>query len=266
MEMQESLEVTKIHSAAGLISRENPLVKVRPFRSPHHSASAVSLVGGGAWPKPGEISLAHRGVLFLDEFLEFPKMVLENLRQPLEDGIINVSRIAGTIKYPAKFILVAAMNPCPCGYYGDDEKECVCSAGQVIKYQKRASGPLLDRIDIHIEVPRLKIEKINDMPPGELSSLIRERVQKARDVQTKRFCEEKFFGNSEMNSEAIKKYCQLDTAGSNLLNNAAQKLRLSARSYFRIIKLARTIADLEESEHIFSTHIAEALQYREKIE
>ncbi|MEI6288168.1 MAG: YifB family Mg chelatase-like AAA ATPase [bacterium] len=262
MSLEESLEVTRIYSAAGLLSGDRPLFSTRPFRSPHHTASGVALVGGGAWPKPGEISLAHRGVLFLDEFLEFPKTVLDNLRQPLEDGLITVSRASGTLKFPAKFVLVAAMNPCPCGFYSDPDKECTCLQSQIIKYQKRASGPLIDRIDLHIEVPRLKVEKLETVEVGEDSATIRRRVQKARDIQNSRFQNKNIFSNSEMGPEQIGEYCILDEAGRDLLRQAVDRLRLSARVYHRILKLARTIADLEECEKIMPQHLAEALQYR----
>ena len=264
MTREESLEVTKIYSTAGLLPSDQPLISLRPFRSPHHTASGVSLVGGGAWPRPGEISLAHRGVLFLDEFLEFPKTVLENLRQPLEDGVINVSRAAGTLRFPAKFILAAALNPCPCGYLTDPEKECTCTAAEIIRYKKRASGPLLDRIDLHLEVPRIKFEELSLPTSGEPSALIRERVQKARNIQLVRFEKEKIFANSEMTSEQVNLYCQTDQAGKEIIRQAVEKLRLSPRVYFRILKLARTIADLAESENIACEHLAEALQYRPK--
>lgn len=266
MTLQESLEVTKIYSAAGLLSRNQPLMSLRPFRSPHHTASGISLVGGGAYPKPGEISLAHRGLLFLDEFLEFPKMVLENLRQPLEDGIISVSRATGTIKFPAKFMLAAAMNPCPCGFLNDPGRECSCSQTQIIKYQRKASGPLLDRIDIHLEVPRVELEKLEGESFTESSLVIRERVQKARNIQSERFQEERIVDNSEMSSEQVKTYCRMDDSAKSLMNSASVKLRLSARAYFRVLKLARTIADLDESEIIMPDHLAESLQYRPKIE
>ena len=266
MSLAESLEVTKIYSAAGLLQNKKPLITNRPFRGPHHTASGVALVGGGAWPRPGEISLAHRGILFLDEFLEFPKTVLENLRQPLEDGVIAVSRAAGTLHFPAKFMLVAAMNPCPCGFYSDPDRECVCGASQVIKYQKRASGPLLDRIDLHVEVPRIDVNKLEHEAIGESSESMRFRVQSARNRQLKRFTNEKIFDNSEMSSEQIKRYCVLDEAGKGLLRQAADKLHLSARAYFRVLKVARTIADLNDDENITIGHIAEALQYRPTIE
>ncbi len=266
MTMEESLEVTKIHSAAGVLAKDQPLITDRPFRSPHHTASAIALVGGGSWPRPGEISLAHRGVLFLDEFLEFPKTVLENLRQPLEDGIVTVSRVAGTIRFPAKFVLVAAMNPCPCGYLSDPDKECICSQSQVVSYQKKASGPLLDRIDIHIEVPRQSFDKLEATEIGESSAVIRERVQKARDRQLWRFAEDNIINNSEMGSRQIEKYCQLDNDSRQLLRQAVDKFHLSARSFHRILKLARTIADLAESEKIMTEHLAESLQYRPRVE
>lgn len=264
--IDESLEITRIYSTAGLLSDQEPLVVNRPFRSPHHTASGVALVGGGAWPRPGEISLAHRGVLFLDEFLEFPKVVLENLRQPLEDGIVSVSRAAGTLKFPARFVLVAAMNPCPCGFLSDPDRECVCSPIQVIRYQKKASGPLMDRIDIHIEVPRLKIEKLESSDPGESSFEIRKRVQSARDIQGERFSQEKIIQNSEMSSRQIKEYCRLSEEGRQILRQAVDALHLSARAYYRILKLARTIADLDASTDISLNHIAEAIQYRPKVE
>lgn len=266
MEQEESLEVTKIYSAAGLLEAQQPLITSRPFRAPHHSASSISLVGGTANLRPGEISLAHRGVLFLDEFLEFPKSVLENLRQPLEDGIITVSRASGTVRFPAKFLLVAAMNPCPCGYLNDPEKECLCSPAEILRYQKRASGPLLDRIDLHLEVPRIKFEELAQIASGETSTEIRLRVQKARDMQLSRFEKEPIFSNSEMSSKQTETFCVLDQAGRNLLQQAVEKMRLSPRSYFRILKVSRTIADLDENETIESRHLAEALQYRIKNE
>jgi magnesium chelatase family protein len=266
MTLAESLEVTKIYSVAGVLPTNKPLITERPFRSPHHTASGVALVGGGAWPKPGEISLAHRGVLFLDEFPEFPRIVLENLRQPLEDGVIFVSRASGTLKFPAKFMLLAAMNPCPCGFLNDPEKNCSCAPGQIIKYQKRISGPLLDRIDLHIEVPRVKFEKLAAEKQGESSAEISKRIQQARDKQLARFSAHKIITNSEMSSQDVKVFCVIDNQTQDLLKNAVNQLHLSARAYFRVLKLARTIADLDNQENILAQHVAEALQYRTKID
>jgi magnesium chelatase family protein len=261
--LEEALETTKVHSAAGeLTDRKKGIVNQRPFRSPHHSASAVALTGGGSTPRPGEISLAHNGVLFLDEFIEFPKQVLESLRQPLEDGIINISRINKSFSFPARFILVASMNPCPCGYYGDDEKECTCSASQVANYQKRMSGPISDRIDIHIHVPRIKFEKLSSMEKTEDSDTIKQRVQTARTRQKERFIGETFSINSQMGSETTKKICRVNNESEQLLKNAVEKMSLSPRSYFRILKIARTIADLAGKTDIETAHVAEAIQYR----
>lgn len=262
--LEEALELTKIYSVAGYLPSGASLVTSRPFRSPHHTASGAALVGGGAWPKPGEISMAHRGVLFLDEFAEFTRQVLENLRQPLEDGVINISRVAGNLAFPAKFILIAAMNPCPCGFVGDSEKRCVCSAGQILAYRKKISGPILDRIDLHIEVPRVDFEKLSSVNPEETSKKIKERVQQARQTQKIRFQNTPFITNSEMTSEAVKQFCKIDSASISLLRGAVERHHLSARAYFRILKLARTIADLSLSDNIIDKHIAEALQYRPK--
>jgi magnesium chelatase family protein len=256
----EILEVTKIYSVAGLLSNQEPYVNIRPFRSPHHTTSNVALVGGGTYPKPGEITLAHRGVLFMDEFAEFPRSVLEALRQPLEDGVMTVSRAQGSITYPAKFILVAAQNPCPCGYLGDPVKSCICTPNQILKYQKRVSGPLLDRIDLHIEVPRVKYEKLADEKVAEESAKVRARVEKARQIQMKR--QKKT--NSELSPRQIKEVCGLDEKSKDLLRAAVNQLNLSARQYTRVLKLARTIADLAGAKNIDSSHIAEALQYRPK--
>ncbi|MBN1778843.1 MAG: YifB family Mg chelatase-like AAA ATPase [Candidatus Buchananbacteria bacterium] len=267
MTQAESLEVTRIYSVAGLLPNKKPLIAQRPFRAPHHTASGVSLVGGGSWPKPGEISLAHRGVLFLDEFPEFPRAVLENLRQPLEDGIISVSRASGTMVFPAKFILVAAMNPCLCGYLTDPDRRCTCLPGQIIKYQKKISGPLIDRIDLHIEVPKIKFDKLIDQQIGvENSDQIRSRVQKARDIQQNRFSHLGFFTNTEMSSRLTKEFCEVDQKTTELLRQAVSQFNISARSYFRILKIARTIADLAGRKEISFEHVAEALQYRPKVE
>ncbi len=264
--LSEALEVTKIYSISGFLDKR-ALIVTRPFRSPHHTTSHIGLIGGGTTPRPGEISLAHRGVLFLDEFPEFPRHVLEALRQPVEDGIITISRSAGRVNFPAKFMLIAAQNPCPCGYFGDLIRNCKCSLNQIIRYQKRISGPMLDRIDIHLDVPAVKVEKLTSQSDPELvegSREIRKRVQKARDIQTKRFksVNWRISSNSEMDNKEIKKFCLLDENSLKLLQLAVVKMNLSARSYNRTIKLARTIADLEGLNKINSTHIAEALQYR----
>jgi magnesium chelatase family protein len=264
--IEEALEITKIFSVSGKLPPKISLITHRQFRSPHHSASAVSLVGGGTFPKPGEISLAHRGILFMDEFPEFSRSVLENLRQPLEDGIITVSRAQGTLEFPARFTLVAAMNPCPCGNATDPEKTCSCSPASIIKYQRKISGPILDRIDLYVEVPRIKFEKFNEEKNYESSSAIQERVEKSRTIQKERFAGSKTIANSEMESVEIKKYCQLDKACQELMKNAVSRFYLSARAYYRIIKVGRTIADLEGSANIGANHIAEAIQYRFKTE
>lgn len=263
LELSEALELTKIYSICGLLSPNEPLMTKRPFRAVHHTASANGIIGGGATPKPGEITLAHRGVLFLDEMVEFPRSVLEVLRQPLEDGEIVISRTRHSIKYPAKFMLLGAMNPCPCGYLGDKEKQCTCSEFQISRYQSRLSGPLLDRIDLHVEVPRLTAEElINTQPLNETSSDIRKRVIKARQIQALRYKDDGILTNSELTSKLIRKYCQIDKSSAALLKTAAVKYQLSGRRYDRILKLARTIADLDCSENIQQTHLMQALQYR----
>ncbi len=260
--LDEILEITKIYSVAGLLPLGQPLIKKRSFRSPHHSSSGVSLVGGGRIPRPGEISLAHRGILFLDEFPEFSRMVLENLRQPMEDGVVVISRAAGTLSYPARFILIAAQNPCPCGYASDPERHCTCTPYQIIKYQKKVSGPILDRIDLHVEVPRLSFEKLTTEKVAESSVDIRKRIEEARKIQKARFADLAIMYNSEMRPQEIKEFCKIDNVGSELLKNAVNQFHLSARAYHRILKLARTIADLENSTDIKIQNLAEALQYR----
>jgi magnesium chelatase family protein len=262
----EALEVTKIFSVAGRLPQGQALITQRPFRSPHHTASAISLVGGGSYPRPGEITLAHRGVLFLDEFPEFAKPVLEALRQPLEDGSITVSRATGSLTFPAKFVLVGAMNPCPCGNLGDPVQQCICPPGQISKYRRKISKPLLDRIDLHIEVPRLEYKQLATEKVAESSASIKQRVEQARNIQQTRFGQEQIMTNSEMNIQQIKKYCQIDSQSQELLKNAVTQMHLSARSYHRLLKLARTIADLDKKENIQPNHIAEAIQYRPKQE
>jgi magnesium chelatase family protein len=261
--LHEALETTKIHSVAGKISRDTSLMVSRPYIAPHHTISDVALVGGGAFPQPGSISLAHNGVLFLDELPEFKRQVLEVMRQPLEDRVITISRAKFSVEYPASFMLVASMNPCPCGYYNHPEKDCVCSGGIVQKYLNKISGPLLDRIDIHIEVVPVPFRKLSDLKPTEPSANIRERVIKARSIQQERFKESKnVYANTQMSSKQIREYCQIGEAGQALLKNAMEKLGLSARAYDRILKVSRTIADLEASEDIKTEHLAEAIQYR----
>ncbi|MDO8566397.1 MAG: YifB family Mg chelatase-like AAA ATPase [Candidatus Moranbacteria bacterium] len=265
LDMEESLEITKIFSIAGRLSKDKSLITMRPFRSPHHTASAISLVGGGTFPRPGEISLAHRGVLFLDEFAEFSRAVLENLRQPLEDGEITVSRARGSLSFPARFMLVAAMNPCPCGHAGDPQRVCSCSPFQVVRYRQKISGPILDRIDLHIDVPRVKFEKLEGQEKGaEKSSAIRERVESARAIQKKRFVNKECRTNAEMTSHMVKEFCPLNDETREILRNAVTRMKLSARAYMRILKVARTIADLAAAPAIEVPHLAEALQYRFK--
>jgi magnesium chelatase family protein len=264
MDRDEMLEVTKIYSVAGMTKEDAVLMDKRPFRSPHHTTSSVAMVGGGQWPKPGEISLSHRGVLFLDEFPEFPRSVLEALRQPLEDGIVTVSRAAGSLTFPAEFMLVAAQNPCPCGFLTDPEKQCNCSPTQVLRYQKKVSGPLIDRIDIHVEVPRVKYEKLSKEESAEKSEVVKVRVKKAKEKQRKRFSDAKIKikSNSEMGSKEIKEFCKLDSNAEKMIAAAVEGMKLSARVYHRILKIAKTIADISGKEIIDSECIAEALQYR----
>jgi len=263
MTIEEALETTKIHSVAGLMGSNSALVATRPFRSPHHTISDAGLIGGGAYPKPGEVSLAHHGVLFLDELPEFKKNVLEVLRQPMEDGSVTIGRAAITLSYPAKFTLVGAMNPCPCGYFGDPYHECTCTPSQIQKYVGRISGPLLDRIDIHVEVPSVKYSELSGPSTGEKSESIRERVSTARRIQTDRFKDIKgVHCNAHMNSKMIRHFCKLDDKGQSLVKMAITKLGLSARAYDRILKLSLTIADLEGLDSIEPHHVSEAVQYR----
>ncbi len=262
MSIEEALDVTRIYSVADQLPPEVPLIRTRPFRAPHHTISHAGLVGGGNQPHPGEISLAHRGVLFLDELPEFGQRVLEVLRQPIEDKIVTISRAQGSLTFPANFQLIAAMNPCPCGYYGDPVKPCTCSNSTVTKYQKRISGPLLDRIDIFVEVPRVDYDKLSDQRLGEPSQVVRSRVENARAIQRQRFAENGISANAEMRPADIRRYCGLDDTGMNLMRAAMNQYQLSARAYHRILKLARTIADLGGVERITPQHLAEALQYR----
>jgi magnesium chelatase family protein len=268
MSIDESLDVTRIYSVADQLPAGTPLIRHRPFRAPHHTISHAGLVGGGNIPKPGEISLAHRGVLFLDEFPEFGTRVLEVMRQPMEDKIVTISRAKGSLTFSANFQLVAAMNPCPCGFYGDSQKPCTCAPAVVTKYQKRISGPLLDRIDIHIEVPRVDYEKLSADRVGESSESIRARVQTARDIQRNRFSNIEsslIVCNADMRVGEIRQFCKLRDEGQSLMRAAMSQMQLSARAYHRILKLSRTIADLAGSEEIQSAHLAEALQYRPKL-
>jgi magnesium chelatase family protein len=263
LEFEEALEITKIHSVTGLTGRAG-LITERPFRSPHHTISDAGLIGGGAVPRPGEVSLAHNGVLFLDELPEFDRSVLEVLRQPLEDKKVTISRASMSVTFPANFMLVAAMNPCPCGYFGSSNRECKCTPAQIQRYVGKISGPLLDRIDIHIEVPAVNFKELRGkgIPSGEGSATIRERVTRARNIQIRRFATEGIFFNAAMNSAQIRKYCQLDSEGEAILEKAMLKQGLSARAHDRILKVARTIADLDGSENINARHLAEAVMYR----
>ncbi|CAN5161172.1 YifB family Mg chelatase-like AAA ATPase [soil metagenome] len=262
MDKDEILEVAKIYSVIGDL-KKSIFHGLRPFRAPHHTTSRTGLIGGGSMPVPGEISLAHRGVLFLDEFPEFPRTVLESMRQPIEDGIVTISRAAGSLTYPSRFLLLAASNPCPCGFFGHPSRPCVCATGIVTRYQKRLSGPLLDRIDIHIDVPPVEIEKLAGFVVSEPSKQIRERVAQARELQQKRFINTRLQFNSEMSSSDVRKFCSIHDDAQKLLKQAVEKLSLSARSYFKIIKVSQTIADLSGQDEISTIHIAEALQYRQ---
>ena len=266
MDREEVLEVSQLYSIAGNLNSEQPLIISRPFRAPHHTASSISLIGGGSFPKPGEISLSHRGVLYMDEFPEFPRLVLESLRQPLEDRIITISRAQGSLTFPADFMLIASQNPCPCGYLTDNDRECICSQAQIVRYQQKISGPLLDRIDMIINIEKVKTEELIQ-PSGvleESSEEIRKRVEQAREIQRQRFKNWNIKTNSSMNIKQIQEICILDKPSQQLLSQAVNKMNLSARAYNRILKISRTIADLSNSTDINITHIAEALQYREK--
>ncbi|MEA3350356.1 MAG: YifB family Mg chelatase-like AAA ATPase [Chloroflexota bacterium] len=265
MTIDEALDVTRIYSILDMLPPEIPLIRRRPFRAPHHTISHAGLVGGGNWPQPGEISLAHRGVLFLDEFPEFGRRVLEVLRQPIEDKRVTISRAQGTLTFPANFQLIAAMNPCPCGFYGDPVRECTCSSSTITRYQKRISGPLMDRIDIHIEVPRVDYDKLSDDRLGEPSAQIQSRVETARQNQRGRFDAVDLSTNADMGPAEIRQYCQLDDTGRALMRSAMDQMQLSARGYHRVLKLSRTIADLAGEKEIAPAHLAEALQYRPKM-
>jgi len=262
MTIEEALDVTRIYSVSGLLPSDVPLVRQRPFRSPHHTISNAGLVGGGHWPKPGEISLSHNGVLFLDELPEFGHNVLEVMRQPLEDKVVTISRATGSVSYPAKFMLVGAMNPCPCGFYGDPYRQCTCPPSLITRYQRRISGPFIDRVDIFVEVPHVDYEKLADNRLGESSEKVRARVISAREIQLQRFKGTKLTCNADMTPSEIREYCQLEDSGQSLLKAAMKQLYLSARAFHRILKLARSIADLEGAEIIKANHLAEAIQYR----
>ncbi|MBR1988684.1 MAG: YifB family Mg chelatase-like AAA ATPase [Clostridia bacterium] len=259
---EESLEVTKIHSVAGVLDQKKGIIVERPFRSPHHTSTLIALAGGGQKAKPGEISMAHNGVLFLDEMPEYKRETIETLRQPMEDGFITVARNSMTVQYPANFVLVASMNPCPCGYYGSTTHECKCSPAEIHRYLSKISGPLLDRIDLHVEVDSINYDELTHYDLEESSKEIKQRVNKARDVQLKRFKDSKIYSNAKMNEKEFKEYCALDKESTDLLEMAFNKLHLSARAYNRILKVARTIADLEGKENIEKAHILEAIQYR----
>jgi magnesium chelatase family protein len=262
MSFAEAIETTKIYSIMGLLDRERALIAQRPFRSPHHTISDVGLIGGGNSPKPGEVSLAHNGVLFLDELPEFKKHVLEVLRQPLEDGRVTISRALASMTYPARVMLVSALNPCPCGYLGDPAHPCSCSPRDIHRYRSRISGPLMDRIDIHIEVPAVKYRDLADRTDSESSAAIAARVETSRGLQQERFKGMKIHSNAQMTPRLIRKHCELDSSGNRLLELVTDRLGLSARSYNRILKVSRTIADLENSENIQEQHLSEAVQYR----
>lgn len=263
MSLDEAIETTRIHSVAGVLDDSRGLVGTRPYRSPHHTISDAGLIGGGAVPRPGEVSLGHNGVLFLDELPEFQRNVLEVLRQPLEDGVVSIARAAISLSFPARFMLAAAMNPCPCGFFGEPTRECHCSPMQIQRYVSKISGPLLDRIDIHIDVPAVKYKELRENSPAESSAVVRERVIAARSIQIERFKEEKkIYANAQMPPKLLRKHCEISAEGEKLLETAIQKLGLSARAHDRILKVARTIADLEGTAAIQPRHLSEAIQYR----
>ncbi len=263
--LDEAIEVSKIYSVCGLLRSDEPLVLKRPFRSPHHTVSHAGLVGGGRFPRPGEISQAHRGVLFLDEIPEFPSNMLDMLRQPLESGAVTISRASGSLTFPAQFLLIGAMNPCPCGWYGDPVRTCTCNPAIVTRYQRKLSGPLLDRIDIHVEVPRVDYDKLTEDRRGESSAIVRQRVVSARRIQQERFAALPFNTNAEIGPRHVREFCSLQTEAQNLMKTAMDRMHLTARSFHRVLKLARTIADMDEAETIAVQHLAEALQYRPKL-
>ncbi len=262
--MKEAIEVTKIYSISGLLPQDTPIITERPFRSPHYTTSHAGLVGGGQWPRPGEISLSHRGVLFLDELPEFGHSSLESLRQPLEDKVITVSRARGTVTFPANFMLVAAMNPCPCGYYGDPFKECKCSVGEISRYHKKISGPLIDRIDIFLDVPHIDYEKLTESKLSETSTIVGERIKASHMIQLKRFHDTDLNCNADMTAREVKEFCAVESSAQGLLRTAMKQLHLTARAFHHVLKLSRTIADLDDAESIKTHHVAEALQYRHK--
>ena len=262
LSFEEALEITKIHSVAGALPHDMPMITKRPFRAPHHTISPASLIGGGKIPKPGEISLAHHGVLFFDELPEFNKNTLEIMRGPLEDGIVTISRVSASLTYPCNFMFVASMNPCPCGYYGSKDKQCNCSEQAIQKYMGKISGPLLDRIDIQVEVTPVKYQKLDKEVKNESSKEIQSRINKSRKLQRERYQKDKIYSNAQLTPKLIEKYCKLDKPSSNLLKKAFENLNLSARAYGRILKVARTIADLDCEEKVQKKHIAEGIQYR----